>query len=294
MRMIIKFFVWMTAYSPSFIRISVGKLLGFTAFMLFSDLRKVVIKNLEITGFCLEGKSCHKLVRNVFVELGIAVTQLGPIWSWNIEKTLSLILEVQGIDQLNDAIKKNKGVILFTGHFGSWEFLNQYLAVYWSISIIYRRIDNDVLETLIKNFRTRTGSILLEKKAALRPLIRALREGKMVGVLTDQNVDKHEGIFSPFFGRMASTSPLVASLARVRYSPIFGVFATRTKDHKKIIIKFKELKYDAENFNEQFIIDRQNQILEEEINKNPEQYWWFHKRFKAVKDDDLYPYDFGN
>lgn len=289
LKILFNFFLWGTAKLPEKIRINFGKLLGLVAYIILVDLRNVVKKNLQYTNLCKE-ECCKCLVRKTFLELGVAFAQLGTLWLWAPEKTLKLISEVQGLEKVNAAMSQNKGVILFTGHFGSWEILNQYLAVKWPISIIYRKINNVVIDGLIKKYRSRTGSLLIEKKSAIRPLIKSIKDGKMVGILTDQNVDIHEGVFSPFFGKQASTSPLLARLARVRGSPIFGVFAVRTNGDRDVVIKFIQLKYDSENIDEKLLIDIQNKILEDEIRKSPEQYWWFHKRFKAVINGGDSPY----
>ncbi|MFA7495175.1 MAG: lysophospholipid acyltransferase family protein [Acidithiobacillus sp.] len=280
-KLLLKSILWFFAIIPSRMRVGLGRFLGLLAYWLMPRLRHVVERNLEITELCAAG-ACASLVKKTFMQLGLGVTELGPLWLRPSRKSLTVIHEIRGINVVEAAVKQGKGIILFTGHYGSWETLIQFLPTRWPITVLYRKVNNKAVDALIKKYRSRTGATMIEKRVAIKPLIRALKRGEVVGVLTDQNVDVHEGIFSPFFGRPASTSPLVARLATVCGSSIFGVYATRESDCEGVVIQFEPLHYDAAKMDDQYIIDQKNAQLERVVKTHPEQYWWFHKRYKAV------------
>lgn len=280
-RLLSLIFLYFFAFLPGRIRSYIGTGLGVMASQLMPNLRKVVEQNLKITGLC-NAKDCDLLVKKTFIQLGLGISELGPLWLRAPQKSLSVIQEIQGLDEVEAAVNMGKGVVLFTGHYGSWETLIQFLPTRWPMTVLYRKIGNDSLDFLIKKFRSRTGATMVEKHSAIKPLLKALKRGEVIGVLTDQNVDVHEGLFSPFFARPASTSPLLARLAGARHSPIFGVYATRLGSKEGVTIKFMALQYDSDLIDEQFILDQQNKQLEAVVRSRPEQYWWFHKRYKAV------------
>ena len=75
--------------------------------------------------------------------------------------------------------------------------------------------------------RRKTGVELIDKRGALRPVLRALRRGSLVGILLDQNTARREGVFVPFFGRTAATSRSLALLALRTRTPIVPTFIRR-------------------------------------------------------------------
>ena len=75
--------------------------------------------------------------------------------------------------------------------------------------------------------RRKTGAEIIDKRGALRPVLEALRRGRMIGILLDQNAARREGVFVPFFGRAASTSRSIALLALRTRTPIVPVFIRR-------------------------------------------------------------------
>jgi KDO2-lipid IV(A) lauroyltransferase len=284
------FVLWALAVIPGRVRRRLGEGMGLLACRLMPELRHVVERNLKIAGLC-GADDGPLLVKKTFAQLGLGITELGPLWLRPPQQSLAVIREIRGIENVQRAMLMGKGVILFTGHFGSWETLIQFLPTRWPMTVLYRKIDNQALDTLIKKYRSRTGATMVEKQSAIKPLILALKRGEVIGVLSDQNVDVHEGLFSPFFGRAASTSPIIARLAALRGSPIFGVYATRQADGEGVVVSFDELRYDPDNFDDQNIVDQKNQQLESVVKAHPEQYWWFHKRYKAVAHGLSYPYE---
>jgi KDO2-lipid IV(A) lauroyltransferase len=99
----------------------------------------------------------------------------------------------------------------------------------YRLSVVLRPLDAPWLDRLATRLRERSGVELIDKRAALRPVLRALAHGGMVGILLDQNAARREGVFVPFFGRTASTSRSLAVLALRTGTPIVRrSFAART------------------------------------------------------------------
>ena len=93
--------------------------------------------------------------------------------------------------------------------------------------IVVRPLDAPALQTLADTMRRKTGVEIIDKRGALRPVLEALRRGRMIGILLDQNATRREGVFVPFFGRAASTSRSIALLALRTRTPIVPIFIRR-------------------------------------------------------------------
>ncbi|MEP6768168.1 MAG: hypothetical protein ABJC61_05830, partial [Acidobacteriota bacterium] len=122
-------------------------------------------------------------------------------------------IAVVGREHLEAARARGKGVFLLSAHFGSWELGAVRAGLLGEpIASVVRPLDNALLEAELARRRTRFGNRLIRKKEAAREILRALRQGGTVAILIDQNVLAGEGVFVPFFGRLAATSPSLALL----------------------------------------------------------------------------------
>ena len=167
-------------------------------------------------------------------------------------------------------------VIFVTAHFGNWEILPiAFGSKFDKINIVYRKLDNLKLnEEIVKN-RNRFNVNVIEKKGALRNLILALKRKENVGLLVDQNTAKNEGIETTFFGKKVLQTPSAAILSKRFNIPIVMAFALPKGKKWQIIIK--DIFY-TDDIQES--VNRQAKVIEDMIRQYPEEYYWFHKRFK--------------
>ncbi len=120
---------------------------------------------------------------------------------------LNRILEIEGMENLQTALGKKKGILLFGAHFGNWELMAVAASQFTGpMTAIYRPLDNPFLDRVVRYVRSSTGNIVVPKRRAMLQMLRALDKGGAVGVLIDQNVSWREGIFVDFFGRPACTT----------------------------------------------------------------------------------------
>ncbi len=177
------------------------------------------------------------------------------------------------------------GVIFVTGHLGSWEVGGVALArARGELHVIARRVENPYLDRLVFRGRTRAGLVVHPRRGGMRPLARALKEGKDAGVLLDQNQRKR-GIFVPVFGRPASTDRSAAALAFRLERPVVVGFALREgKGFRFRMVPGGLLrpsreemeKKDLEGFTRRIV-----EAMEKVILRRPEQYLWLHNRYRT-------------
>jgi len=173
-------------------------------------------------------------------------------------------------------------VIFVTAHFGNWEILPiAFGSKFAKLNIVYRRVDNEKLNKEIVESRKRFNVEVIEKKGALKNLILALKRKENIGILVDQNTAKNEGIETKFFDKKVLQTPSAAILSKKFNIPIAMTFAIPKDD--KWEINVKDVFY-TKNIQES--VDRQSKIIEEVVREYPDEYYWFHKRFKHFYEEE--------
>ena len=269
-----------TAALPNRWRSQLGGLLGILVMTLVGKTRRVVDINLAITFPDWSESQRRQLRWRNFQELGRTALELGPLWSRPLPQSLAMVCEVVGEEAVDDALALGRGVILFTAHLGPWEAAVLYTGQRWPITGMYRALRNPGLDALMRQGRERSGARQLNKERGIRPLFRALKRGEVIGILTDQNVDPKEGVFAPFFGHPACTTPILARLAARDAVPTFGMFAYRLANGAGFRIEFVPMPASFPSGDDVADAAGMNAQMEAAIRKSPEQYWWVHRRFK--------------
>ncbi|MGV8058437.1 MAG: lysophospholipid acyltransferase family protein [Smithellaceae bacterium] len=225
-----------------------------------------------------------KIARESYLSFALVAAEFVDIPYLNKEN-LSSWITIEGLENYKEACREGKGVLLFGAHFGNWEIGNAALAITTQPFVfIYRRLDSSFLEDNITRVRASYGNVSLSKENAMRPIIRLLKKGATINMLIDQNVDWYDGLFVNFFGRKACTTSGLALLALHTDAPVLPSFTRRLPNGKYILeIGPKvEIIRTAHRDND-VLINTQNftKIIEEEIHKSPEQWFWVHQRWKT-------------
>jgi len=189
-------------------------------------------------------------------------------------------------DALSQALKKGRGVFILTGHFGNWELMSAAVALRFNAkgAVVVRPADFAPADRLLENLRSRFGTEIIPKKRAMKKLLAAKKENKAIGILLDQNVDWYEGVFVPFLGKLACTNKGLALVALRTGSPVISAFSVRQPDGRFRIVfgdevpllrtgdKIKDIEDNTALF---------TQIIEKYVSRYPDQWFWFHKRWKT-------------
>ena len=184
------------------------------------------------------------------------------------------------------ALNRGKGLLMLTGHFGNWELMSAAITLRFEVKggAVVRPIDFAPADDLMKRLRSRFGVEMIPKKRAMKQLLIALRENKTIGILLDQNVDWYEGVFVPFLGHLACTNKGLALVAQRTGSPVIPTFSARQSDGRYRIRfepevtlvnsgdKVRDLEENTALF---------NRIIERHVRQDPEQWFWFHRRWKT-------------
>ncbi len=196
-------------------------------------------------------------------------------------------LKVEGLENIQNVLKQGKGAILYSAHFGNWELIPFILfrELGFRISSIARRMDNPLSEKIVKKFRSYMGSNMIYKEGSLRKIIRVTEENGLIYLLIDQNTITREGIPVNFFGREVIAVTTVSQLYIKKEIPIIPLFVIYK--NSSITLKIgKELKFKKSDNPEKDIKDLTQKclsLIEKTIKEFPEQWFWFHDRWKPRK-----------
>ncbi|MBX7096913.1 MAG: lipid A biosynthesis acyltransferase [Myxococcaceae bacterium] len=188
------------------------------------------------------------------------------------------VLDWKGLDQRLG----REGVMVVSAHFGSWELFAEVMGRgVIPFSAVVRPLAGAFNAHVVK-LRQRSGVELILQRGALRGMLTALERKRPVVQLLDQSVPAKQGVFVPFFGRPASTSPASAAAALRAGVPIYVVLAAREDDRLVMEVEGPITREPSGDFRAdvQALTAEVTAVLEQHIRKRPEQWLWLHRRWK--------------
>ncbi|HLN98173.1 MAG TPA: lysophospholipid acyltransferase family protein [Pyrinomonadaceae bacterium] len=267
--------------------IAVGLLVGNLAYLIPGSLRETGMRNLQIAFPEMPGKEQKRLLRGCFASLGRLLGEFSQLPRATPEKLRELIeYDEVGLAHLREAEKKKRGVIFLTGHLGAWELHSfGWSALEYPLSFLVRPLDNSRIEEMIEFVRTRFGNRAIDKQSAARQSLRVLREGGTLGILSDLNTQTREGVFVPFFGKLACTTAGIATLALKTDAVVIPTCAVWDRKKKRYffhgdppveLIRTGDHDRDIEVNTARFAA-----AVERMVRLYPDQWLWIHKRWKT-------------
>lgn len=262
-----------------------GRLVG----ALSPTYRRLVRRNLEIAfGDEFDEAWYRATTRRQFEAIGrnflvsLKVTSLPP---GGAEK----IIAYHGPEHVRAAAARGRGFILAISHLGPWELYAQLLSIGHGAApaTMYRALENPFINRHVTTQRGRVGVALFDKTTGVYGPMKHLREGGAIGILIDQHAGDL-GIWSPFFGRLASTTSLPALLSLRTGAPI--VTASLLPDGPgRWKVVYRPPHFPPDERPDDFaaaaarLTHRLNAELESAIREAPEEWFWLHDRWKTPK-----------
>lgn len=280
----IKITIFIMRIIPHCVKRSIAVLLSGLIYHLSLKHRLIAVHNLTRS---FPDKSLDEIIRIVKASNAtFALTMLEFVELLYLNKhNLHRRISVRGLEHYEEACREGKGILMFSAHFGNWEFGNAALAILSKPPIFMARIlDSPFLEEASTYARSSLGIGNLHKENAMRPMFRLLKKGEAVILLIDQNVAADEGVFVDYFGRPACTTSGIALVAMHTGASVLPIFTTRMPDGKYLTeIGPKVETVNTGNRDHDKWANTQNytRIIEDHVRKYPEQWFWVHQRWKT-------------
>ena len=190
-------------------------------------------------------------------------------------------ITVNGKKYLDEALSKKRGVILVTGHFGVWEIMLAWFGLnQYSMLVVGQKQKNSGADIFVNQLRENTGIKMIPRKSSLELMYESLARNNILTLASDQDAKKR-GIFVKFFNRHAST-PKGAARFHLEYgSPLIFVTCHLEKSNNHVL-DILPIPTDS-NSTIASITQSYTLMLEKIITLYPQQYFWFHRRWKTKK-----------
>jgi Kdo2-lipid IVA lauroyltransferase/acyltransferase len=259
--------------------------------ILFLSLYHLITKNRLITLHNLrssfpekEMKELVRIAKGVYRHFATVAAEFFELPSITKE-TIGKWVEVEGMEHAQAALAQRKGVLSLVAHFGNWELMTLAIPMYFKpMDIVYRPLDNPIIDNMIEYVRTMHGNILIPKGGSGKKIMGLLQENHIIGILSDQNVAPYEGVFVDYFGRPACTGVGLAVMAMRSGAPVIPAFMARQKSGKyKLILKPAVEITMTDNYQADLLVNTQRftRIVEEIVREYPDQWFWLHQRWKT-------------
>ena len=272
---------WLLAHVPAHPGLWIGRRLGHLIWLALPRRRVMTLENLaRAFGSERPPAELRLLGRRSFEHLGMNAVE-ACVFFFRRPSVLLSRVDLCGLEQLQAAAALGKGILVLTAHYGNWELLaaSHALSIF-PLSVVVRPMDDPLVDRVVERFRRRSGVELIAKRRALPEILEALRRGRMVGILLDQNASRAEGVFAPFFGIPASTSKALAVISLRTGAPVVPIFIRRVEGGRHRV-KVEPaipapLAGDVASYTAAF-----NRSIEAAIRRAPEQWFWMHNRWKT-------------
>ncbi|MFT4886753.1 MAG: KDO2-lipid IV(A) lauroyltransferase [Pseudohongiellaceae bacterium] len=266
------------AIMPFRVQFAIGKVLGRLSLLIAHDRREACEINIKLCFPELSDLERATLVKETFISNGIGLVEIAMAWFANPERFKGMV-DITGIENLNSAKSKGKGVLLVGAHFSTLE-MGGFLYPQGEIDATYRPNANPLFNAIMYNGRKRNVEGVFDRKN-IRQSMRSLKAGRVLWYAPDQDYGAKNSVFAPFFGVPAATITATSRFAQFNNSEIVFYSHYRKNDGSGYQIHFSEPLQGyptGDDIEDATII---NSHIEAAIRKQPDQYLWLHKRFKT-------------
>ena len=268
---------------PYDVLLFLGRVFGNLYYLLIKKQRERAVAQM-MPALNVSESEARKLVRASFVNLARNMFDILYMPNLN-EKNLSQYIEIDHLERMRMALMEGNGVVVLTGHVGTWEWLSAAFTLNeMPVTAIAKLQPNAEYSRALDDLRkTIHVEIFNRGTNELRAAGRALKEGKILGFLADQDAGPG-GAFIKFLGKTASTPLGPAVFARRFSAPVVPAFIIRKENGRHLVKIGKPMHFvDTGNTDADLLrfTEEMTKILEEVIRENPTQWLWFQKRWNT-------------
>ena len=269
---------------PRRLLLNLGSAAGRMAYFVDGRHRRIALGNLRLAyGPSLGDREARRINRKCWRHFG-RITFDSLTFPRLTASSVGTLVRYEGLEHIREAYTRGKGVILFSGHYGHWELvalMQGYLGL--PLALVTRPLDNPYLESMLGSLRDRSGNLIIHKRSAVRAMVRALHAGIGVAIVIDQDA-RDKGVFVPFFGRPASTTPTLALLALKTGAAVVPVFSVPQPDGTYRVVYEPPVEIPGTGEHDAAVMcvtARCMAIIERWVRRQPELWLWMHRRWKT-------------
>lgn len=267
------------ALTPWRFQCVLGSVAGCFLYRFMRCRRGIASANLKYCFPQFDDAARSRILRRHFRSLGFGLFEITTAW-WGSDEHVARRSKVLGGEHLEKALSHGKGVILFSGHFTTFEIGARILASQFALDAIYRPHNDPWWDKVLRAGRQRYLSDLIERKN-VKAMVRCLSKNRILWYAPDQDRGGRRYVFASFFAGRAATTTATSWLARVSGARVVPYMAHRRVDDSGWDVVIEPALENFPSGDELADTERLNGVLEGLIEPAVEQYLWIHRRFKT-------------
>ena len=273
-------FLRLLAFLPYSWMKKLSALFGFLLYNLAKRRKHIIETNINL---CFPEKTDAEkrlLAHKAFTSTIMAIFEFSLSW-WGRKKQLAQLHRIEGLEHIEKALKKGKGVILLSSHFTTMEIAGACLCQHLdNLVLTYKRSTNELLDFFIQTQRLEKSAGLIKHKN-LREMLRSIKRGNVVWFAPDQDFGEKDSIFAPFMGVETCTLLSTQRIAKLTDAPVIPFYGARIDSESKYVIRLSPALENFPSGDDRADATVINHAIEQQIKQTPEQYLWAHRRFKT-------------
>lgn len=260
-------------------QLAVGRWLGRRLHRFMHRRRRIAATNLRLCFPDLDEPARRRLLLAHFESLGMGFMETALSW-WGGADRLRRLVRVEGMEHLEAAQARGRGVLIVAAHFTTLEIGARLLALTVPLHPMYRPHNNPLFERIQGRARTRQSAGAI-RRDDIRATLRALKANRAVWYAPDQDFGPRQSVFVPFMGINAATLTATGRLAGMSGAAVVPMTQERLADGSGYRVILEPALEDLPSGDDEADARRQNAVFERWIHERPADYLWVHRRFKT-------------
>ncbi|WP_191621331.1 LpxL/LpxP family acyltransferase [Marinihelvus fidelis] len=272
---------WFLGHLPRPVGRALVAPLGPLLYRLMSSRRRIAERNIALCLPELNADERERMVKACFGSLARMLPEMAWCWAGPAQDMASICRISEPAKQhVQAALAEDRGVLVVTAHVTCLEVGARALGELFPGHGVYRPLNNEVIEWYQNRGRAWYASSMISKRD-IRSLVRVLRAGGFAWYAADQDFGPQQSVFAPFFGVEAATLLATHRLPRLTGCRVLAMLPRYLPDEGIYEIDVSPVFEDFPSDDPVADLARVNAVLEAQVRKAPEQYWWIHRRFKT-------------
>ena len=260
-----------------------GALIGRLFYHLVRYERNKTLKSIAIGYPEKNDRQRREMASNVFAHLGRGGAEFMRFPRLSLAELDSWVVEVKGLEKLQAVLDSGRGVVVVTAHVGHWEMIAAWTAQKARTAGLARQLYDERLDKALNDFRRGKGITVFPRATSIRPILKWLKGGGVLGTLADQDT-RVDSVYVDFFGRQAKTPSGPAWLAAASGAALMTGFSRRLPGGGFSVEYQDEIplpKGDLSKSALKAAVQEYTRRTEAYIRLAPEQWVWNHDRWKS-------------
>ncbi len=281
---------WLIAQLPIKSQLRLGRIMGRIAMRVAPRTRKITLVNIEKCFPHLSEQERKKFLIANFESTGMGIMETIMSW-WTPLKRFKNRMIIENLHYYDQAQANGRGALYITPHFSSLEICGRVSAARVPYAVLYNKLKFPLLEKMNRKHLDQNFVRAIPREK-IRDMIRTLKENTGIFYTPDIDPAQHGGVFAPFFGVNAYSLTATAKLAEKTGAPVIPIYFRRVSQHGYYKITILPPLENFPSGNDVEDAKRVNQVMQDIISRNPEQYFWQYKRFKSRPEGEADFYEF--